>query len=391
LNFRDILAEKSVFYNRDALSPHFIPEKILHREKEIEKIMRGLTPIFQNKRPKNVFLYGKTGTGKTCSVKYITKQFVQLPSLGHIIYVNCRLYNTRYKILQKIASDVVNFAKNGFAPSVFYEKILDWIEEQGRFLVVVLDEIDVVKDLNELIYNLTRANDDLKEGAISVIGISNKLSFKKNLDFRCKSALIEIEVVFPPYNSQQLKSILNDRIKIGFTGDTCDQSAVNLAAAVAARETGDARYALKLLLYAGEIADERKDKIITSNHVEMARSLVEEDIVVEAIVTLPEHQQILLYSLALLTIKGGKYSRLSQDSENLFLSGELYEAYKTICKKFMKEYRSSRWCKEYLKELEALGLVQMVDSGKGMRGRSTLIKLNYSSEKIKKVVEEMLL
>jgi len=390
LDFRSILAEKSVFFNRDALSPHFLPEKIVYRDKEIEKIMRAITPLFYNKRPRNIFLYGKTGTGKTSSIKYIIKQFYQVPSNGKILYINCRIYNSRYKILQKITSDIISFAKNGFSPSVFYEKILGWVEEGQRYLIVALDEIDMVKDLDELLYTLTRSNDDLKSGGISLVGISNQLEFKKRLDPRSKSSLLETELVFPPYDSEQLKGILKQRVGIGFYEGMCDESALNLASAIAARETGDARYALKLLLYAGEIADERKDRKVTHHHVDLARKAVEEDIVMEAISTLPEQQQIILYALSMLTINGSKYSKLTDDPESMFLSGELYEMYSEVCKKLRRERRSARWCKEYLRDLESLGLVKTVESGKGIRGHSTLIRLNYAPQKIKKAIEELI-
>ena len=266
MNFKDILSEKSVFINKDALSPHYLPERIIHREKEIEKIMRVVAPVFKNKRPNNVFIYGKHGTGKTSSVKSIMKQFKELPSNGSINYINCRMYNTRYKILQKLANDIVGFSKNGFPPSHFYERIMSWINNGNRFLIIVLDEIDIIKDLNELIYTLTRANDEIRNGGISIIGISNRIDFKDKLDQRSKSALLESEVVFPPYNSEQLKEILAYRANLGFSENACDTSAINLAAAIAARETGDARYALKMLMYAGEIADEKKDEVVTYRH-----------------------------------------------------------------------------------------------------------------------------
>ena len=311
-----------------------------------------------------------------------------------IVYINCRLYNTQYKILQKTLSDLIGFAKNGFPPSVFYEKLFNFVKEKGRHLILVLDEIDVIKDLNELLYILTRANDEIKNGSIAVIGISNRIDFKKKLDPRSKSALIETEIVFPPYNSEQLQAILLQRAQLGFNDGAFDISAINLAAAIAARETGDARYALKLLLYAGEIADENKDNVVTHEHVEQARKVVEEDIVIEAISTLPEHQQIILYAISNLTLNGSRYSKLtdlSDETESIFLAGEVYETYAEICRQLKKEHRSSRWCKEYLRELESLGLIRMVESGKGMRGHSTLIKLTCSPEKVKKAIEKILL
>jgi cell division control protein 6 len=75
----------------------------------------------------------------------------------------------------------------------------------------------------------------------------------------------------------------------------------------------------------------------------------------------------------------------------MFLSGELYEMYSEVCKHMKRDKRSSRWCKEYLRELESLGLVQTTESGKGIRGHSTLTRLNYAPLKIKKAIEELMI
>jgi cell division control protein 6 len=184
---------------------------------------------------------------------------------------------------------------------------------------------------------------------------------------------------------------LTYRANLGFNENSCDSSAINLAAAIAARETGDARYALKLLMYAGEIADERKDEMVTYKHVEEARKNVEKDLVTEAVATLPEHQQLVLYALSILSINGSKYQKLNEEKEDLFMMGELYETYQKVCKQLKREVRSSRWCKEYIRELEALGLVETISSGKGIRGHSTLVRLLYSKDWIKKTVEGMLI
>ena len=63
--FSEILNKPSVFLDRNVLSPHYIPETLPFREKEIERIMNGLSPALRNERPRNMFIYGKTGTGKT--------------------------------------------------------------------------------------------------------------------------------------------------------------------------------------------------------------------------------------------------------------------------------------------------------------------------------------
>ena len=92
------------------------------------------------------------------------------------------------------------------------------LEAGGGVLVIVLDEIDklVKKSGDDTLYNLTRINSDLKNSKVSIIGISNDLSFKDFLDPRVLSSLSEEEIVFPPYNAPQLVDILAQRSDAAF-------------------------------------------------------------------------------------------------------------------------------------------------------------------------------
>ncbi len=390
-SFHDILSRATLFKNRDVLSPHYIPDTLPHRDKEIDSIMKVLSPALKGGKPRNLFVYGKTGTGKTSCVKYVMEKFQEMKSPSRISYTNCRVYNSRYRIFFKAVKDFIpESAASGYGVSYLYEKLLDWVESDGKSLILVLDEIDMIKDLDDLVYTLTRSNDDLKTGSVSMLGISNKISFKDKLDPRSRSALYETELVFSPYNSRQLQAILAQRVELGFKPGVVERSAVNLSAAIAAQETGDARYALKLLLRAGELADESGEPKITDKHVEGARRSVEEDISVDAISTLPEHQQLVLCAIATLSLEGGKYSKLGDTSENFLISGEVYEEYARVSRKFKKEARSARWFREYLNELEMLGLITMIESGKGQRGHTRLIRIAYSPEKVRKLIEDCL-
>ncbi|MBI4399509.1 AAA family ATPase [Candidatus Micrarchaeota archaeon] len=391
-SFEHILAQPTIFRDRNVLSPHYLPVNLPHREKEIEKIMRCLSPSLMNQKPRNLFLYGKTGTGKTSSTKYVLERLAEMKSNVKTSYLNCRIYNSRYRVMYKVIQYLLpKFAKSGQSVSYFYEKLLDWIEEDGKHVIIILDEIDMIKDLDECLYTLTRSNDDLKTGSISIIGISNKLSFKDALDPRSKSALCETELIFSPYNSTQLNSILAQRIQLGFKENVVDDSAISLAAAIAAQETGDARYALKLLLKAAEIVEDNSGTRVIDKHVELARRSVDEDIAAEAITTLPKHQQLVLYSIANLHLHGSKYKTLTNGPEHFLLSGEVYESYVTNSKKFQKDPRSARWFREYLNDLEMLGLITMIDSGKGQRGHTRFIKIAYSAEKVKYILEQNIL
>jgi cell division control protein 6 len=240
--------------------------------------------------------------------------------------------------------------------------------------------------VNELIYILTRVNDELEEGSVSITGVSNVYSFKNNLDPRTKSTLCEEEVVFKPYNANQLKTILTHRVKMGFRKGAMSESNIALIAAYAAQTNGDARYGLRLLQKAGEMAQSHKRRRVKKEYVREAKAKVEEDIITELITTLPEHQQIVLYAIADGVARGSHYKRLSDTPPDVLFSGEVYENYEKICKHLNRNPRTMRWFGEYLKELEMLGLVTLTLSGSGVRGTTTLIRLGGNPNEIKKIV-----
>jgi cell division control protein 6 len=256
--------------------------------------------------------------------------------------------------------------------------------------VIVLDEVDMVKDLDELVYTLTRSNDEIKGGGVSLIGISNKLSFKDSLDPRSKSSLYETEMIFQPYTAEQLQKILEQRVGEGFVAGVIESSAINLASAITSQESGDARYALKLLNKAGEIVQQEGRAKVTDHDVEAARKKVELDLTVETVNTLPEMHQLVLYAIASLSSDGSKYSRLEGVEGGFLFSGEVYEEYERACRSARKRARSSRWYKEYLNDLEMLGLIITTPSGKGVRGQTTLIRIGPSAQSVMSILKKNL-
>lgn len=390
--FDDIFKESKIFAKREVLSPHYIPHNLLFRDKQMQEIAKYLTPSLKGERGRNIFVYGKTGTGKTSCVKNVIDRIKNLPiSKARISYINCRIYNSRYRVLHKIVSDYLPlYAKRGYGIVDIYEKIINWIDEDGKILVVVLDEIDVVKDLDDLIYTLTRANSDMKSGGITIVGVSNKVSFKEDLDPRSLSTLYENELVFPPYNSNELSAILKERVEEGFKKGVVEPAAINLAAAIAAKESGDARLALKIVSKAGELAEEHGAGIITPNYVSEAAKYAEEEIAYELINTLPEHQRLIVYAIALLSIQGSKYKRLSDAGDSYLFSGDIYDKYVSISNSLQKEPKSSRWYRKYISDLDMQGIITSYESGKGIRGHTKLIKLAYIPEKIKGTIEKTL-
>jgi len=386
--FEQILSKKSIFKDVSVLSPHYVPKDLPFRERHISEIMTVLSPALKHQKPRNLIIYGKTGTGKTCCIKKIMEEFERFGKerSAEMQYVNCRIYNSRYRILQRILKGYVpELDKSGFGLPFLYEKLIE-LASSGHQMIIVLDEVDMIKDLDELVYTLTRSNDEIKKGGVSIVGISNKLSFKDALDPRSRSSLYETEMIFEPYTAEQLQKILIQRVETGFDKDVVEPGAVNLAAAITSQESGDARFALKLLNKAGEVAEQEGKTKVTDHDVEAARKAVELDLTSETVNTLPEMHQAVLYAIANISISGSKYSRLDGVESGFLFSGEVYEEYENVCKRLKKRPRSTRWYKEYLNELEMLGLITTTPSGKGIRGQTTLIKMGPAPSNIMGIV-----
>ncbi len=412
--FEAELQQRKIFKNTFILSPHYVPEELPHRESEIRDITKIIAPVLRNEKPNNLFIYGKTGTGKTCVIKYVIRrleEFVSNPEKNpygvvvKTVYMNCKIRDTKYKVLLKtLEDDALNDhnlkttplrdrpfnSLKGMDPGDLYDRLYKVVNNNNMNLILILDEIDMVKKgLNDLMYILTRINDELKHGNVSIIGITNDMKVIRKMDPRSRSTLCQEERVFKPYNAIQLKTILRQRVEDGFQNDVIDDSVISLIAAFAAQD-GDARYALRLLKKSGEIARDSGDDKILKEHVEKAKDEVEEDIIAEAINTLPEHQQLVMYSIASLASRGGMYKRLSGFGSGDLFTGEVYEAYENYCRLLNRKARTTRQFSEYLNELEMLGLITMRMSGKGTRGTTRFIRLGYSPDEIKSILRKSL-
>jgi len=114
----------------------------------------------------------------------------------------------------------------------------------------------MIKKMDDtFLYSFTRLNQELNKAQISLIGISNEVTFLENIDPRVRSSLGEEEFIFHPYNAIQLQDILKERCEEAFKENTVANGVIAKCAAYAAREHGDARRALDLLRIAGELSE----------------------------------------------------------------------------------------------------------------------------------------
>jgi archaeal cell division control protein 6 len=387
----DSFAVSNLFKNKMVLQSNYSPEIILHRSAQVEAIASILGPTLNGERASNLFLYGKTGTGKTLSARYVgDKLESKIKEAGKanliFLYINCKskkVSDTEYRIIAELISLMGGkVPTTGLPTDAVYSKFINMIDSKKQIIVIVLDEIDqaVKKISDNFIYTLTRMNSELKNAQISLIGISNSLTFLEHLDPRVRSSLGEEEIIFPPYNALQLRDILTERAKHAFVENALEEGVIAKCAAYAAREHGDARRALDLLRVAGEIAVREGSTKIALAHIDTANQKIERDKMLDIIESEPTQFQLVLYSIMNLD-KDKNY-------ETVF-TGDVYNIYQDVCQKTKNEILTQRRVSDIIAEFDMLGIINARVISKGRQGRTREIKLALSPN-IKEKANEIL-
>jgi len=374
----------SIFINREVLRPDYIPDELPHREEQIARLGSILAPALQGARPSNVFIYGLTGTGKTAVTKFVLKKLKQKAlQLGvNVIscYVNVRQDDTTYRVILRLSECLgLRLPFTGLSTAEAYRRFIEALDAKSAIFISVLDEIDflVRKQGDELLYRLTRGNEELAHSKITVVGITNDIKLVENLDPRVRSSLGEVEIVFPPYNAEQLEDILRQRAKLAFRPGVLGEGVIQLCAALAAREHGDARRALDLLRVAGEIAEREGSSKVLLEHVYKARMEIERDRVSEVVQTLPLHGKLILYSI--LSITRGQGSATT---------GEVYNYYRALCRRLGIESVTQRRASDIISELDMLGVINARIVSRGRYGKTRIISLAAPYEAIEAALLE---
>ncbi len=378
--FDKVIASKPLIRDRDVLRSDYIPDRLLFRENEVRAVAESLSPLLKGARASNLLLYGKPGTGKTAVARYVLKHLQERArrlNLSVVLaYSNVKNAKREYTMLVELGEAIgLRFPFTGLASSEVFTRIINHIDANGIDTVFVLDEIDflVKKHGDEILYQMTRANERLSKGSLGLVGISNDLNFKELLDPRVLSSLSEEEVLFSPYTVEELRHILLERARIGFYEGCISMSAINLCAAIAGSEHGDARRALDLLRVAGEVAEREGAEQVEERHVRIAEKRIEQDKVSETLRKLPLHEKLVILSV-MLSSKGS--------------TGNVYETYLDLTKRLGMQPVTQRRVGMIISELDMQGLLYAPIVNQGRYGRTKKVSLAIQGSLVKEVFSE---
>lgn len=380
--FERFTLQSRIFKDRDKLLPDYVPGDLPHRSNQVLQLAKILAPALAGSRPSNVFIYGLTGTGKTAVTKYVLRKLSERAHDKVIFsYVNCRQNDTSYRVLAELTRDLgTRIPFTGLATSEVYKRFVNALDRRGRIMVVVLDEIDhlVKKSGDDVLYFLTRINEQLTSSRLSLIGITNDLKFTEFLDARVKSSLGEEELVFPPYTARELEDILRQRAAEAFIEGALTAEVIPMCAAIAAKQNGDARLALDLLLKAADIAERDEAEKVTSEHVRQAQREIEKNVTVDVIKSMPLHVKMVLIAIYLLEKEGAR---------NL-TTGVIYNKYLEITKMLGMDPVTQRRISDIINELDMSGIVNARVVSLGRYGRTKVIRLSTNVKSIEEGLQE---
>lgn len=398
--------DSTIFRDESALRDGYRPERLIERDDELEQFQSALKPVINGAPPKNLFLYGQTGVGKTLSSRMVMERLAEdqqeFDDIDvHVVELNCKSLNSSYQV----AANLVNrfrpsedqIKQTGYPSGMIYNMLFEELDSlEATHCLLVLDEIDSIGKNDDILYKLPRANDNgnVENTYIGVIGISNDFTFRDNLSARVKDSLCDEEIHFPPYDAEELINILRQRAGKAFhdtnaeqredgtyeiESDVLEGDAIPLCAAYTAQDSGSARQALKRLYKAGDLARDEESDQITEEHARRADEVVERDKVRDELTRLPSQSKLTLYALLL----------LEKEGETPTKRNRIYERYMLSANRIDVEVRSDRTIHDRLSQLTLKGFLDVNEQNKGPRGGSYYeYEFSIRPELVREALEE---
>lgn len=368
---------RTVFEDEAKLDISYLPPHLPHREAHLRSLFNFFS--FLLKRPekmsRNVLVIGSVGSGKTALSQRFGVNLVERAKRKGLalryVHVNCQecrgsLFLALWRVIRIFHP---NFPRRGFSAEEMLEMLLDTLDTRGIYVVLALDELEALirKGGTTPIYNITRVQEE-RMGAprrLSLICVLRDEKWLGAIEESARSTLQRNVIYLPKYAGRELMDILGYRADLALRDGAILDETISMIAELGS-ESGDARYALDLLWRAGKYADESSSPTILPEHVRKAALYVYPAIRIDDVDHLPKHSKLLLLAI----------SRALRQSQAVYLSmGEAEQTYAIVCEEYDEQPHGHTQLWKYLKELAIGGIVGIKPSGRGFRGRTTLIGL----------------
>ncbi len=356
---------KSIFKDRNKLSPYYIPKSLPHREQQLklllslyEKTMQPTKGIF----PRITQIVGNTGSGKTSTAirfsELITRKAMENGIILKSAYMNCKVDGTtRYVLFGNLVKKLVlQISTRSLSPEETLRQVIEHFRNRNEFLLLIFDEIDYFLQTSpkeHIVYDLTRVPELHPGESCPVIGeifICRSLKWHRLLEPGESSTLGMGVIEFPRYDAAQIMDILDERVKEAFLQNVVDYEALELLSDItsSAPINGDLRFGLELLYYSGILAENSGSNRLRPDHVRVVHSQINPTITSEDIASLDKSRRLVLLSL-IRTLKTSKSAYVGLR--------DIRQRYEIICEE--SNFEPIEGFEEHLQDLVFRGIVDM--------------------------------
>ena len=272
-----------ILQNEEVLKEEWVPDDFQHRDRELNTLANILKPILKSQEPRDMFLFGPPGAGKTSLTAFVLRQLKERARNFDTAYVNCWIDYSKFKVLQTIVQELGRRLIQTKSTGELLEIIRSSATKTP--LVLILDEVDQLED-ETILYELLRSIN------ISLIMIANDRSIFEDMDPRIASSLSFTEFVpFEPYENEELSQILSERARLSLLPNTISQPTIEK---IARFSRGDARTAINLLRIAALKSEEEGFSHVRDDFIAKSLPIAVKAIRQKDTSRLNPHQQMIL-------------------------------------------------------------------------------------------------
>jgi cell division control protein 6 len=369
-----------ILLDEATLDPTYVPPRLVHREKEHALLLQRYRDSLGKNLPYHQLLTGGIGSGKTALAHRLGDDLQRQGRIGSMallkLYVNCwRRSNERTILLEVLRGIHVHLPDRGYGLAEMYDIFEQSVRRTPRHLFLVLDEVSaLVRQNTKIVYTLTRSR-ELGLGSISLFLVAPE-DVLPYMDAASRSSFgVTHRLALAKYTAAQLAGILEARAKLALRPGSFSREVLEQIGRTAA-PTGDARFALELLVGAARAAESQGRSEILPEQVRAAKGSLYPTVSEQKL------QDLSIPALSVLLA----VARTLRAPRGAVTSERVRSAYASLAEEHGERpiSRSTFW--RTLKELEREGLIDIEQAGSGESARLSMNEIPASLLEI--VLEE---
>jgi cell division control protein 6 len=370
-----LMWDETLFRDPEVFEIDFIPEQFNHRETQMRELAFQIQPGLRGGRPLNSICRGLPGTGKTTSVRKLFAEIEETTRKLIPIYINCQIDNTKFAIFSQIYRKLSGHLPpaSGTSFKQVFDAIARLLLKEETVLLVCLDDANYLlyeNEMNRVLYSLLRSHEAYPGTRIGVIVIISDMDIDLScaVDARVASVFRPSEIYFPPYSSEEIRTIMQERVMQGLYPGCLSEEMFDLVVEQT-QKSGDLRVGIDLLKRAALNAERRANRSITRDDICRAYDVSKYLHLSYSVKSLKDEEKKVLRTLA------GK-SREEAEMN----AGEVYKAVKAAMPIGYTRFY------EIVKKFDAMRLINL--QYRDGKGRTRIISLRYDPAKIIEYIGE---